>query len=76
MMLLKDKIQIALFTLGIIAVLLGITRMLPGSDQLPAGMMAYGTKGTFVAAIPQAAGPWLIAGGVAAFGLCILLRGK
>jgi hypothetical protein len=74
MMLPKDKAQIALVFSGIISGVLGLGRMLSDSDHVRPEMMTYGTKGAFIAAIPKEAGPWLIIGGIAAFGLCFLIR--
>ena len=76
MMLPKDKAQIALVFIGIMSVVLGAGRMLPGSDHTRPEMMTHGTRGAFIAAVPKQAGPWLIIGGMAAFGLCFLTRRK
>lgn len=76
MLLPKDKAQIALVFVGIIAVLFGSVRTFSESDHMRPEIMTYGTKGAFIAAIPKEAGPWLVVGGLAAFGICFVLRRK
>lgn len=76
MLLPKDKAQIALVFVGIFAVLLGSIRTFSESDHVQPEMMTYGAKGPLIAAIPKEAGPWLMVGGLAAFGICFFLRRK
>jgi hypothetical protein len=76
MLLPKDKAQIGLVLVGIFAVLFGSVRTFSESDHVQPEMMTYGTKGAFITAIPKEAGPWLLVGGLAAFGICFFLRRK
>jgi hypothetical protein len=76
MMLPKEKAHIALVFVGIIAVVFGSVRTLSESDHVRPAMMTYQTRGAFITAIPREAGLWLIVGGIAAFGICFLLRKK
>lgn len=76
MLLPKDKAQIALTFFGIIAILFGAVRVFSDSDHVRPEMLKYGARGAFITAIPKEAGPWLLIGGLAAFGFCFILRRK
>ncbi len=76
MLLQKDKTQIALVFVGIIAVLFGAVRTFSESDHVRPEMLKYGARGALITAIPKESGPWLLVGGLAAFGLFFFIRRK
>jgi hypothetical protein len=76
MLLAYDKVRIALILLGVVSLGFGLSRTLSTSDHVPPAQMMHQTRRIDSAPIPREAGPWLIVGGLTAFGLCFAIRRK